>query len=181
MRLANTQNHWGGVTIIIHWLTALGVLALFGLGLWMVELSYYDVWYRKGPDLHKSLGITLFTLTLVRLVWHRISHRPVPLTNHTSRDKILASVTHTLVYLLLVSVMFSGYLISTADGRAISVFNWFEVPATLYGLDKQEDIAGIAHFWLTVSLVSLASVHAVAAIKHHYFDKDRTLKRMFGL
>lgn len=181
MRWLNTQNYWGGVTITIHWLTAITVCGLFGFGLWMVELEYYDSWYRKGPDLHKSIGISLLVLTLVRLVWHRISHRPAPLSSHIPRELKMAMATHYLIYLLLVTVMFSGYLISTADGRAIAVFDWFHIPAVLHGIDKQEDIAGTVHLWLAVSLISLATVHAIAAIKHHYFDQDRTLKRMFGL
>ena len=76
--------------------------------------------------------------------------------------------------------MLTGYLISTADGRDVEVFNLFSIPATIYGIEKQEDIAGEIHLVLAVILVSISFVHALAAIKHHFFDKDRTLKRMIG-
>ena len=59
------------MTIAIHWLSALTVIGLFGLGLWMVALDYYDTWYTRGPALHESVGILLLLLTLVRLVWRR--------------------------------------------------------------------------------------------------------------
>lgn len=181
MHWRTTQDHWGWFSIIIHWLTAVTVFGMFGLGLWMVELDYYDSWYRKGPELHKSTGILLFILTLFRLVWRLIEGKPAPLPAHRPLERTLARFTHALLYLLLICVMLFGYLISTADGRAVEVFGWFAVPATLYGIDKQEDIAGAIHLWLAVILISLVAVHALAAIKHHVFDKDRTLKRMFGL
>ena len=77
--------------------------------------------------------------------------------------------------------MVSGYLISTADDRAIEVFGWFEIPATLTSIENQEDIAGEFHFYLALTLISLASAHALAAIKHHLIDKDNTLRRMMSL
>lgn len=180
MRWRTTSDHWGWLSIAIHWLTVLTVLSLFGLGLWMVELDYYDSWYRKGPDLHKSIGILLFALTLFRIVWRRIEGKPEPLSSHTVREQHIAKVMHRLLYVLLISVMVIGYLISTADGRAVEVFGWLQIPATLHGIDKQEDIAGVIHLWLAVVLISMVVLHALAAIKHHFIDKDRTLKRMFG-
>ncbi|MDH5445324.1 MAG: cytochrome b [Gammaproteobacteria bacterium] len=180
MRWRTTPQQWGWLTILIHWMTALTVFGLFGLGLWMVELDYYSPWYRKGPDLHKSIGILLFTLTVARLELRRIEGRAEALASHSPREQKLAHLVHGLFYLLLIAVMMAGYFISTADGRAIEVFGLFSIPATLHGIDKQEDIAGLIHLWLAISLISLVVLHAGAAIKHHFFDRDRTLKRMFG-
>lgn len=180
MHWRTTSEQWGWLTILIHWLTVVTVFSLFGLGLWMVELDYYDPWYRKGPDLHKSIGILLFILTLLRLALRRIEGKPNPLPGHTNRERRLAHIAHGLLYGLLITLMVVGYLISTADGRAVEVFGWFAIPATLHGIDKQEDIAGVIHLWLAITLISLVALHALAAIKHHVFDKDRTLKRMLG-
>jgi cytochrome b561 len=96
-------------------------------------------------------------------------------------ERLLASSAHALLYVLLFAVMLAGYLISTADGRAIDVFGLFSVPATLTAIENQEDIAGEIHLVLAIVLVSLAAVHALAALKHHFIDRDRTLKRMLGL
>lgn len=76
--------------------------------------------------------------------------------------------------------MISGYLISTEDGRPIAVFGWFSVPALGALFDNQADIAGLVHEYVAYSLITLALLHAVAALKHHFFDKDHTLKRMLG-
>ena len=176
-----TQDHWGWLSITIHWLTALTVFGLFGLGLWMTSLDYYHPWYHEGPELHKGIGILLFILTLLRIVWRRIEGKPAPLPSHSTRERAIARYVHALLYFLLISVMLFGYLISTADGRSIEVFGWFAVPATLYGIDKQEDIAGVIHLTLAMVLIGVVILHALAAIKHHVIDKDRTLIRMLGL
>ncbi len=76
--------------------------------------------------------------------------------------------------------MVSGYLISTADGRGISVFGWFEVPALLYDLPNQASLAGDIHWYSALALMILAGGHALAALKHHWLDKHATLVRMLN-
>ncbi len=180
MRWRNDRDHWGWIAIAIHWLMALSLFGMFGLGLWMVELTYYDAWYQKGPNLHRSVGVLLFALLLVRLAWRLFDGRPDELPQHKPWERLAAKATHIALYLLLFAVMGSGYLISTADGRPISVFGWFELPATLHGIDQQEEVAGVIHLTLATTLIGLALLHAAAALKHHLIDKDRTLSRMLG-
>ena len=80
--------------------------------------------------------------------------------------------------MVLLLIFFSGYLISTADGRAIPVFEVFHVPALTYAIDNQEDIAGDIHQYLVYLLIAMVSLHALAAIKHQFINKDGTLMRM---
>lgn len=178
MRLRSRADHWGVVMIAIHWISALAVFGLFALGLWMTELAYYERWYHAAPHLHRSVGVLLLLLTTLRLAWRLIDGRPRELPEHQEWERFIANLVHKSLYLLLFAVMISGYLISTADGRAVQVFDWFELPALLYGIDKQEDIAGVVHLILAWGLVGLALLHAVAALKHHFIDRDRTLKRI---
>jgi cytochrome b561 len=180
MHYKNSQQSWGWMSLLIHWLSAVVIVGLFVLGLWMVELTYYDSWYHKAPNSHKSIGILLFILTCWRLLWMAMNLKPVPLMSHTRTEQKLAKITHRLLYFLLLAVMISGYLISTADGRALEVFSWFEVPAIIYGFAGQEDIAGSIHLILAYGLILLAIIHTLAAVKHHLIDKDATLKRIFG-
>jgi cytochrome b561 len=174
----NSLQHYGSISIALHWLVALLVFGLFGLGLWMVELDYYNAWYQRAPDLHKSIGFTLFGLMLLRLLWRYANPRPVPLASLSRWEQRLAGGLHLLFYPLLFALMLSGYLISTADGRAISVFGLFSVPATVTGIPRQEDIAGDLHQWLAYTLIGLVALHVMAALKHHFFDRDGTLMRM---
>jgi cytochrome b561 len=180
MKLRNDDNRYGLVALLLHWIVALAVFGLFGLGLWMTSLTYYDPWYQQGPWLHKGIGVTLFAVVLFRLVWRWLNPKPAPLPNHAAWEHLAARVTHVLLYLLLFAVMVSGYLISTADGRSLEVFDLFTIPATVSGIDNMEDIAGLVHLWLASCLVGLALLHTLAAFKHHFFDKDRTLLRILG-
>jgi len=176
--LRNSKQRWGLAAVSLHWGMAIVIIGLFGLGLWMTSLSYYDPWYKQGPNLHKSIGVLLFTGLLVRLAWRAIDRTPAPIATHKAWEQKAAHTAHWILYAGLFAVMISGYLISTADGRAISVFGLFEIPATITSIEKQEDIAGLVHLWLAVALISTAAGHALAALKHHYIDKDSTLKRM---
>ena len=178
--LKNNKTHFGLIAISLHWLVALTVLGLFGLGWWMTELDYYDTWYKQGPSLHKSIGILLFIVVSFRLCWRVITPPPAALPEHNSWETRLAHITHGLLYLLLFSIMLSGYLISTADNRAVDVFGWFAIPATITSIPEQEDVAGLVHFILASSVIGISLLHAAAALKHHFIDKDRTLKRIFG-
>jgi cytochrome b561 len=180
MRWRNSDDGWGAGAIALHWLSALLVFTLFGLGLWMVELTYYHTWYHQGPALHKGLGFTLFVLVMVRVIWRHLSPPPPPLPSHKPMERIAARLVHLLLYLLLFAQMISGYLISTAEGRGIEVFGLITIPATLSGIEQQEEIAGDIHLVLAWSLITLVLLHAAAALKHHFIDRDRTLRRMLG-
>ena len=180
IRWLNSNHDWGVVMITIHWVSALTIFGMFGLGLWMVELNYYDVWYHKAPDLHKSIGITLFILTLLRLLWRLFNRCPLPLETHGYQEIRLAMSMHNFLYVMLISIMLSGYLISTADGHAISVFSSVQIPSLINGAERQEDVAGIVHLWLAAGFIGMVLLHSLATVKHHFFDRDRTLKRMFG-
>ncbi len=180
MNWTNSAERYGLVAVLLHWLVALAVAGLFPLGLWMSGLDYYDPWYRQGPDLHKGVGVLLFVVVLIRLGWRLWNPPPGPLENHAPLEKTAAHWMHRLLYLLLFLIMLSGYLISTADGRPLSVFDWFEVPALVSGFEGQEDLAGKVHFLLAVTLTACVTVHAAGALKHHWIDRDRTLLRMFG-
>ncbi|WP_144392720.1 cytochrome b [Pleionea sediminis] len=177
--IKNTQQQYGLISKVIHWLVALVVFTMFGVGLWMVELDYYSTWYKDAPHYHKSVGILLTVVIIFRLVWRWFNVKPEPLKSHSRFERIAAHIAHIIIYVLLFAIFISGYLISTADGRGISVFNWFEVPSLGQFVENQEDLAGEIHELLAFGLIGLVAIHALAALKHHFFDKDSTLKRMF--
>lgn len=180
MQWRNSSSRYGLVSILLHWVAALAVFGLFGLGLWMRGLDYYSSWYRTAPDLHKSIGITLFVLMLARLLWRFLSPPPGAPASHGQFTRLASKAGHALLYLGLFALMISGYLISTADARGISVFGLFEVPATLTSIPDQADVAGLIHEYLAWGLVIFVGLHALAALKHHFIDRDATLVRMFG-
>jgi cytochrome b561 len=180
MQWRNSDTQWGWITILLHWLVAFTIFGLFGLGLWMTELDYYSPWYREAPDIHRSIGILLMGLVLLRLAWRWLNPTPSAPSGHRAWEIRAARLAHLLLYAVPLVVMVSGYLISTADGRGVSVFGWFEVPSLYTGLEQQESVMGDLHRILAWGLIGIAGVHAAAALKHHFLDHDNTLTRMLG-
>ncbi len=180
MQLRNTSSRYGWVSIFMHWGVALAVFGLFALGLWMVGLDYYSTWRKDAPDLHKSIGLVLLAVMVLRVLWRFISPPPPVLESYNRMTRISAKFGHSFLYLSLFAVMIAGYLISTADGVGIPVFGLFEVPALISGLPDQADTAGVIHLYLAWALVIFSGLHALAALKHHFIDRDATLMRMLG-
>lgn len=181
MRWRNTKERYGSTAIMLHWMVALMAFGLFGLGLWMVELGYYDPWYYRGTALHKSIGVVLLLVLLARLAWRLWSPSPEPLASHAGWERHAARLTHWVLYLMLFGLVATGYLISTADGRPMDVFGLVEIPAMEPLLEYQEDVAGDMHRYLAWGMVGLALLHSLAALKHHFIDRDATLQRMLGI
>lgn len=175
MHWRNSTQGYGLTAILFHWLVVAGVIGLFALGLWMVDLSYYDPNYRSSLALHKSIGVALFVVVAARLIWRLLNPQSAP--HGRPWERHLANTVHRLLYLLLFAALIAGYLISTADGRPIEVFGLFELPATLTG-SNQEDWAGAIHETLVWTIIVVAVLHAVAALKHALVNRDGTLRRM---
>ena len=152
--------------------------ALFALGWYMTTLSYYDPWYQRAFDWHKGAGMLFLALAAARLLWAMLE-RPVSAAHATAPwQRIAARSAHHLLYLMTLLVPLSGYLISTAKGDGISVFGWFTVPALLPTVDQGEELAGKFHYYLAFGTAYLVGLHALAAAKHQFLDRDGTLGRM---
>lgn len=174
----NTINKWPLLTRLLHWLSALLIFGLFDVGLYMTSLTYYDPLYHQLPWWHKSFGIVLIALIGMRLVRRAMVASPASEPGHSAFERVAAKITHLLLYVVTLLIGVSGYLISTAKGKGIEVFGWFEIPALITPFEDQADIAGAIHLYLAWALMALVALHAAGAIKHHLIDKDNTLKRM---
>ncbi|WP_046080231.1 cytochrome b [Halomonas sp. HG01] len=172
----NTSTGWGWTSILLHWLSALAFVGLFVLGWWMTGLGYYDAWYNLAPWWHRSLGMLVFAVTLGRLVWRAV--QPTPSLPGSRLERLAAHVGHIALYALMLLVLVSGYLISTAEGAGIDVFGLFQVPALMTGLPNQASLAGTVHWYAALALMVLAGGHGLVAFKHHWVDRHDTLMRM---
>jgi cytochrome b561 len=175
--LKNSTTSYGWISIAIHWLMALSLFFMFGLGLYMVDLTYYDVWYKGSLSLHKSLGMLLFAVFIFRVFWRVTNTKPQPLAGKRW-EQASAHWMHRGLYLMMLLLMVSGYLISTADSHGIVVFDLFTTPALPWAIENQEDIAGEIHEYLAWLLIAMTAVHALAALKHHFINKDGGLTRI---
>lgn len=178
MLIRDDPGGYGLLSRLLHWLMAIAVFAMFGLGLWMVDLDYYSPYYHSAPELHKSVGILLLITLALRFGW-RIANVGPDDDDLKPFERTASRIVHWGFYPLLLALMVSGYLISTADGRPIDVFGWFSVPSP--GENKGlEDLAGAIHTYLAYVVILLAAVHAAAAVKHHVVDRGRSLSRMWS-
>lgn len=175
--IRDTNDGYGLVSRILHWGMALAIFALFALGYWMVGLDYYSPYYKSAPDFHRSAGLILLAVLCLRIGWRLANVKPdgailTPIERKTSR------LVHAAFYVLLVVLMVSGYVMSTADGRPIDVFDWFSVPS-LATSKGTEDAAGLVHEWVAYAVMGLAALHAAAAVKHRFFERDQGSNRMW--
>ncbi|MEE2732299.1 MAG: cytochrome b [Pseudomonadota bacterium] len=178
--LANSESGYGLVSVLLHWLSALLTILLFGVGLYMVGLSYYDPLYHELPEWHKSVGVVLALLSLFRVVWRVLSGPPAPLAEKRWQGAA-ARLVHATMLALLILLPVTGYFIVTAEGKPLMVFELTLLPALLELTPNQTDLVGRWHLWGAWALIGLAALHAAAALKHHFIDADRTLIRMLTI
>tara|TARA_B110000495_G_C22985104_1_gene579483 strand:- start:597 stop:1088 length:492 start_codon:yes stop_codon:yes gene_type:complete len=156
------------------------LVGLFVIGLWMVELNYYDDWYHQAPQLHKSLGLLVIAMWFVRLLWRLFDRLPEPEANIKIRELRLAKAMHRFFYVLIFLLVFAGYMITTGEDAGIEFFGLFEVPAIFSAVEEQADVAGWIHWALSWLLMICVLLHTSAALLHHYSYRDRTLLKMLG-
>ena len=178
MRLSNSEQAYGIVTKVLHWLTALLITGLIVLGWYMVELTYYDRWYHDSTESHKALGMAVFALGVITLVWRRVSASPVHQASLKPWQRIAATAMHHTLFALILLIPATGYLISTSAGKTIDIFGWFEIPALFDVSTRLRDLAIACHYYLAYGTAALVVLHAAAAFKHQLIDRDGTLARM---
>ena len=162
----------------LHWLMAALLVGLVSLGLYMHELPLSP---RKLQlySYHKWAGVTAFLLVLARLAW-RATHRPPPLPVGTpAMVSIAASTGHALLYVLLVAIPLSGWLMSSAKGFQTVWFGVLPIPDLLGKDAALGETLRAVHEYLNLTLIVLVSGHVAVALKHHFIDRDGLLLRMW--
>lgn len=165
--------------IVLHWLIALLILVAFPLGVYMHELPLSP---RKLQlySYHKWIGVTVMMLVAARLLW-RIGHRPPAPLPGPRWQLAAAQAVHHALYLLLVAIPVSGWLMSSALGFTVVWFGVLPLP-DLVGKDKAlGELLKAVHETLNFTLLALVVIHVAAALKHHFVDRDATLARMLPL
>ena len=163
--------------ITLHWLMALLVFVTFPVGLVMSEMALSPNKLRL-LSYHKWLGVTVFILVMVRLVW-RASHKPAPLLATMPHwQRVAANAVHVLLYVLLFAIPLSGWLMSSAKGFQTVYLGLLPLPDLLSKDKVLGDALAALHEVLNIALLALVVAHIAAAIKHQFVDRDGTLARM---
>ncbi|MCW0399613.1 Cytochrome b561 [Xanthomonas sacchari] len=178
MSARNTPDRWGSVSQTLHWLIAALILLLGVVGLTMGELpktpKYFWVY-----TAHKSLGLTVLALVIVRLGWRLYAGAPKSVPGTPGWQERIADATHALLYVMIFAIPLSGWLYDSASG--LRPFRWFgliAVPKLSAPNEHLRDLSHTAHEWGFWLLIAVVLAHAGAAFYHHLFQRDATLARM---
>ncbi|MDG1312427.1 MAG: cytochrome b/b6 domain-containing protein [Porticoccaceae bacterium] len=177
MTIKNTQARWGWLSKVFHWATALLIFI-------QIPLGFYAESLRLSPlkiDVfiwHKSLGMLVLLLVIVRLLW-RIKIT-IPIALATSRlEKLLASAAHGVLYLLMLALPLSGWITSAAANFPVKLFWLIPLPPIVGPDDGLKSIAAEVHEICVFVLIAILVVHIGAALRHHFMLGDSALKRMW--
>jgi cytochrome b561 len=187
MTIANTRMRYGTVAMSLHWLIASLVIANICLGLYFSGLN------RDNPNLfalvqtHKSIGLTVLVLSVIRLLWRLVNPVPPLPAGMGAFLRFIAHASHFLLYFLIIAIPLSGWaLVSSSPlGLPTMYFGWFEWPhiGFLADLTRAQKIPlshgfGATHVILAWSAIVLVPIHVLAALYHQFIRRDDVLKRM---
>jgi cytochrome b561 len=176
MNLRSTPFQWGTVAKSFHWIIALAILGngVFGL---LMDLAHSPMQKINWLALHKSIGLTVLALALLRILWRWRDGRPME--EAAPRWQTLAAhAVHAVLYLLIVAIPLSGWWFNSVTGKPLQWFKLFNLPALATKNDGLRHFAHGVHEYLFWFLLLVLVAHVGAALKHHVFDSDNVLRRM---
>lgn len=163
--------------ISLHWLTLVLIACGFTLAVYMVDLPESPQ-QLKYFSWHKWIGVTVFLLALVRLAWRLTHPAPVPPAIMPEWQQRAATAMHALLYLLILVIPLTGWLYSSATGVPTAYLGLMQLPDLL---PRDKVLAAqlkLVHVTLNYTMLTLVVIHAAAALKHHFVDRDEVLTRM---
>jgi cytochrome b561/polyisoprenoid-binding protein YceI len=183
MAISNTAIRYGGVTKTFHWLTALLILSLIASGLFAEDLPHETqaqltekAWYFS---LHKTMGVAVFFVALLRIIWAIIQPKPGLLNADHKLESWLAETVHWVLYASIVLVPLAGWITHAAASGFAPI--WWPFGQNLPLIPKStsiEHLFGTVHVISGKVLMGALVLHIAGALKHHFIDRDSTLRRM---
>jgi cytochrome b561 len=176
MQMRNSTVRWGSVAQFLHWLIVALIITQVILALAASELHGMPKLAMLAR--HKSVGITILMLAVVRLAWRLVNPTPpLPLTLKPY-ERFLANFTHAALYVLIFAMPLSGWIMSSARGFPVSWFNVFQLPDLVAKNRPLYEAMLKTHEALALTLGAVATLHLLGALKHHFVLKDTVLRRM---
>ncbi len=181
MHTASTVRRYHGLSITLHWVLAIALVGMFGMGLYMADLPFSPQ-RLKLYNWHKWAGVTVLALSTLRLLW-RLTHRPPALPQAVTLSmpgwQMRAyHATHGLMYALFFIVPLVGWAYSSAAGFPIVWFGVLALPDFVSADKALAELIKPFHQISAFALAALVVLHVGAALKHHWIDKDGLLNRM---
>lgn len=175
MALKNDMLNYGSVAKWLHWGMAIAIVGLLVMGFYMADME-------GGPQkrqlytLHKSVGFVLLILVMGRFAWRMVNNTPT-----LTRSRLLRQLGHInvlMLYGLILTVAFSGYVMNSAGGYPLKLFNSLLLPSLVAPNMSLARMAHRVHEYAAITLAVLTSLHILAALFHHFVLRDRVLMGM---
>ncbi len=180
MRLSNTDQHYGAAAIALHWLMATLIVTLVALGVYMVRLPDVGFNLKKITLIlvHKEIGVLVLVLACARLIWRQLNPLPRLVDSVPEWQKVSAILVHLCFYALMIALPVTGWVMSSAAGIPVSFLGLFTLPDFVPHDDILFGLLEPLHDWLGYTMAGFISLHAGAALRHHFLLHDETLQRM---
>jgi cytochrome b561 len=177
MQLKNTASKYGAIAQLFHWTIVVLVITQFVLGLRADSLPR-GMALLQTLALHKSIGITILVLAILRLIWRALNPVPPMPLNTPLWQRLAGRVSHFALYALLLLMPIFGWLMSSARNFPVSWFGAVTLPDMIGPSEQAYRFFHEGHEFLARVLFVLALLHIAAALKHHFIDRDDVLLRM---
>lgn len=177
MLIKNTEDNYGIIAIFLHWLMAILIIGLLILGLYMVSLPI-SLSKLKLYGWHKEYGLLVLALVILRLSWRLFNVTPrlsLPLL-----EIMAARTVHLAFYGFMCAMPITGWLMTSAAGLPASFFGLFVLPDLISPNEALRQSFEEVHKWLGYGMIGAIVLHASAALKHHFINKDDILRRMLS-
>lgn len=179
----DTEKRLSKLTIGLHWLVALSILFLIGFGIYMVQTESWPLFH-----IHKSIGLLLFAVIIVRVLWRLKNGLPRPVGRYSRLEHGLAKTVHYLLLACTIAMPITGMIYSGSSGNGFGIFSLEIFPSNYppgggMAIPFNAQWSGIGqavHSFIGYFLLGLIVLHIAGALKHHLVDRDSTLTRMLG-
>ena len=185
MQWRNTASRYGYIATALHWVIVVGIVAQYFLAEAAEERELVPAGSFDAAAMHTSIGLTILALAALRVLWRLVELPPSQPQTMKRYERLLARSAHIAFYVLLFALPLSGWALATADQQAISFFGLFDLSQLRIGAQLPieggtltEDQLEEVHEVLFNILLALAVVHVIAALKHHFIDRDNVLRSM---
>jgi len=178
MHIRNTEQDYGLISKILHWLIALIMISLIAIAWYMVRLSDEDVLYWRLLDAHEAAGLSLLILLPLKIVWTRFSPNPGYEPTLAGWERFIAGGVRRLFVLAILVIPLSGFLFVATNGEAVTLYDLFTIPDIGTVSKGVRDWLSDIHYYVSYGCAVLIVIHILAALKHHFLDGAATLRRM---
>lgn len=181
MSIENTPSQYGSISKLFHWVLALLLIAMVAFGIYLENAEFLPDQIQqkiKLIGLHKSTGILILALVVLRLAWRLKNTTPTAPVTMPQWQKLAANVVHGVLYVAMFAMPITGWMYSSIAGFPVNVYGLFTLPSLLPKNEELTDLFHSIHGFFGDVLIVAFVLHVGAALYHHFYVKDTVLKRM---